>query len=220
MSDPSTHEPHCEEGRTPSVELTVGARLRDLGGFSVRRVLPSPKRRTVGPFAFFDHMGPTDFDRGAGIDVRPHPHIGLATVTYLFDGEIVHRDNLGSTQAIRPGDVNWMIAGRGIAHSERTAEDRRQSGGALHGIQSWLALPAAEQERAPSFDHHPASTIPRVALPGLDLRVVAGAAYGATSPVNVLSPTLYVAAELEERACLPIVDEPYLAKNVSTTLAP
>ncbi len=190
-----------------SVALVIEARPRDLGGFGVRRALPAGARRMVGPFIFFDHMGPAEMPPGHGIDVRPHPHIGLATVTYLFAGEMVHRDSLGSRQAIRPGDVNWMLAGRGIAHSERTGDEVRRSGGPLHGIQSWVALPAADEENAPRFDHHPAATIPAVSRPGAALRIVAGTAYGARSPVAVCSPTLYVAATLEAEATLPLPDE-------------
>jgi redox-sensitive bicupin YhaK (pirin superfamily) len=190
-----------------SVALVIEARPRDLGGFGVRRALPSGARRMVGPFIFFDHMGPAEMPPGHGIDVRPHPHVGLATVTYLFAGEMVHRDSLGSQQPIRPGDVNWMLAGRGIAHSERTGDEARRSGGPLHGIQSWVALPAADEENAPRFDHHPAATIPEVSRPGAALRIVAGTAYGARSPVAVCSPTLYVAATLEADATLPLPDE-------------
>ncbi len=186
------------------LSLVITPRSRDLGGFSVRRALPDGRRRMVGPFIFFDHMGPADFPPGHGIDVRPHPHIALATVTFLFEGEIVHRDSLGSHQAIRPGDVNWMLAGHGIVHSERTGPELRQRGGRLHGIQSWVALPTNREGAAPSFVHHPAATIPRVQRPGVDLRVVAGTAYGHESPVGVLSPTLYVAATLEAGAALEV----------------
>jgi redox-sensitive bicupin YhaK (pirin superfamily) len=189
------------------VALVIEPRPRDLGGFGVRRALPSGQRRMIGPFIFFDHMGPAEMPPGHGIDVRPHPHIALATVTYLFAGEMVHRDSLGSHQAIRPGDVNWMLAGRGIVHSERTGDEVRRSGGPLHGIQSWVALPTANEEDAPRFDHHPAATIPALNLPGAALRVVAGTAYGAQSPVAVCSPTLYVAATLEADATLPLPDE-------------
>src|SRR4051812_39920116 len=165
------------------LELVLHARPRDLGGgFMVGRALPAPQRRLVGPFIFFDHMGPMDMAPGTGTDVRPHPHIGLATVTYLFSGEIFHRDSLGSAQAIRPGDVNWMIAGRGIAHSERTAPELRQSGGPLHGIQCWVALPREHEEVEPSFTHHAGATIPRLTRPGVTLSVIAGTAYAEQSP--------------------------------------
>src|SRR5262249_53054851 len=156
------HEPECKDARAPSIELAIEARLRDLGGFSVRRVLPSMRRRLVGPFIFFDHMGPVALPVGQGMDVRPHPHIGLATVTYLFDGAIDHRDSLGSMQTIRPGDVNWMVAGRGIVHSERSSAESRAAGVHIHGLQSWVALPLDAEATEPRFEHHPASTIPRV----------------------------------------------------------
>jgi redox-sensitive bicupin YhaK (pirin superfamily) len=191
-----------------SIELVIDSRARDLGGgFVVRRLLPSPRHRLVGPFIFFDQMGPVELAPGEGLDVRPHPHIALATVTFLFAGEIMHRDSLGSQQAIRPGDVNWMVAGRGIAHSERSSDQTRRDGQRLHGIQSWVALPTVEEERAPSFAHHPASSIPTVHRAGVVLDVVAGTAYGERSPVEVLSPTLYVHAQLEAGAALPIDGE-------------
>jgi len=207
MSYLPDHEPECRESGSGAIELVIQGRPRDIGELTVRRVLPSIKRRLVGPFIFFDHMGPADFAPGHGVDVRPHPHIALATLTYLFEGEIVHRDNLGNAQPIRPCDVNWMIAGRGIAHSERTGPALRRSGGRVHGIQSWVALPLHEEEREPSFEHHPESALPRVERSGAALRVIAGTAYGATSPVSVLSPTLYVAAALEAGAILPLPDE-------------
>jgi redox-sensitive bicupin YhaK (pirin superfamily) len=174
-------------------------RPRDLGGFAVRRVLPAGGLQTVGPFIFFDHMGPARFEPGAGVDVRPHPHIGLATVTYLFDGEFMHRDSLGTAQLIRPGDVNWMVAGRGIVHSERTPVELRQTtrGARLHGIQTWIALPRAAEETAPSFSHHPAATLPEVRRPGVLMRLIAGEAYGQRAPASVFSPMFYLAAALE-----------------------
>lgn len=190
------------------VELAIDARSRDLGGgFVVKRLLPSPRQRLVGPFIFFDQMGPVTLAPGDGMDVRPHPHIALATVTYLFAGEILHRDSLGSVQAIHPGDVNWMLAGQGIVHSERSSESTRREGQTLHGIQSWVALPSAAEESAPRFEHHPASSIPTVVREGVVLDVIAGTAYGQRSPVGVLSPTLYVHARLEAGATLPVDDE-------------
>jgi redox-sensitive bicupin YhaK (pirin superfamily) len=189
--------PSCIEAESESIELLVDARPRDVGGFAVRRLLPSMARRRVGPFVFFDHMGP-----GAGIDVRPHPHIALATLTYLFEGEIVHRDSVGSEERIVPGDVNWMLAGRGVAHSERAARET-----VVHGIQSWVALPTEREEDAPHFEHHAARDIPRVVREGVVLDVVAGSAFGARSPVNVLSPTLYVHARLDAGATLQIEAE-------------
>jgi Pirin-related protein len=158
----------------------------------------------VGPFIFLDHMGPAAMERGSGIDVRPHPHIALATVTYLFEGELIHRDTLGSERTIHPGDVNWMLAGRGIAHSERSSPEERARGVRLHGIQSWVALPTAHEEDAPAFAHHPARTLPRVSRAGAELTVIAGTAYGAQSPVGVLSPTLYVDVRLEPGARLEV----------------
>lgn len=190
-----------------AVTSIVEGRSRDLGGFSVRRVLPAPLQRSVGPFVFFDELGPRDFPPGHGIDVRPHPHIALATVTYVFDGAILHRDSLGSNRVIRPGDVNWMIAGHGIAHSERTPPGVRESGGRLHAIQTWVALPQADEEMGPCFEHHPRTTLPEIQLPGATLRVIAGNAYGAESKVSVRSPTLYVHARLDAGAALPIPNE-------------
>lgn len=170
---------------------------KDLGdGFMVRRLLPAAQARTVGPFVFFDHMGPMDFAPGTGLDVRPHPHIGLATVTYLFDGAIGHRDSLGTVLDIRPGAVNWMIAGRGIVHSERTPPAERAAGHLLHGIQTWVALPLADEEMAPEFVHVGADAVPRLEQPGVRLSVIAGDAYGLVSPVPVRSRTLYVAVEM------------------------
>jgi redox-sensitive bicupin YhaK (pirin superfamily) len=185
----------------------IAARPRDIGGFAVRRALPAMQRRKVGPFVFFDHMGPARFAQGEGLDVRPHPHIGLATVTYLFDGEITHKDSLGSQQAIRPGDVNWMLAGRGIVHSERTAPEERRRGPSVHGIQSWVALPTEDEEIAPHFEHHAAADIPRLTRPGVSVDVIAGTAFGARSPVAVRSPTLYVHAQMDPGATLAIDDE-------------
>ncbi len=181
-----------------AVATVIDARPRDLGGLEVRRVLPAAARRRVGPFTFFDQMGPATFDPGRGLDVRPHPHIGLATVTYLFEGEILHRDSLGSHQAIRPGDINWMIAGRGIVHSERTPPEQRQNGSRLYGLQLWVALPLEHEQAEPSFRHYPASTLPEREHGGVHLRVLAGSAYGMTSPVEVLSPLFYVDVVMSE----------------------
>ncbi len=197
-----TFDPGVERAETPAVLLVIEPRPRDLGGFSVRRLLPVAGNRMVGPFIFLDHMGPAVMEPGAGVDVRPHPHIALATVTYLFEGELIHRDTLGSALAIHPGDVNWMLAGRGIAHSERSSPEERARGVRLHGIQSWVALPTAHEEDPPAFAHHPARTLPRVKRDGAELTVIAGTAYGARSPVGVLSPTLYVDARLEPGAHL------------------
>jgi redox-sensitive bicupin YhaK (pirin superfamily) len=185
----------------------IEARERDLGGFVVRRVLPGEGRQMVGPFIFFDHMGPTQFEPGHGVDVRPHPHIALATVTYLFAGSLEHRDSLGTVREIRPGDVNWMTAGRGIAHSERTPKAARARGELIHGIQSWVALPDGFEEVEPGFAHYPASSLPRRAGDGLDLSVIAGHAFGLRSPVATLWPTLYVHARLAPGATLEVPPE-------------
>jgi len=187
-----------------AIDLMIVPRSVDLGGFSVRRALPHAKRRLVGPFIFFDHFGPAEFRAGDGVDVRPHPHIGLATVTYLFDGEIMHRDSLGTAAAIRPGEINWMTAGRGIVHSERTAPERRVGGERLHGLQCWVAMPAGDEELAPSFAHHEQADLPLVAGDGKSVRVVAGSLYGQRSPVPTLSDTIFADAKLEPAAVLPI----------------
>ena len=189
------------------VDQVLRAKPRDIGGFAVRRVLPAWPTQTVGPFIFFDHMGPAVLAPGEGLDVRPHPHIGLATVTYLFEGEILHRDSVGSVQAIRPGDVNWMTAGRGIVHSERTPPALRAAGARVHGIQTWVALPRAHEAAPPAFAHHAAATLPVVELPGITVRVIAGTALGARSPVEVFSATLYAAAELAPGARLVLPPE-------------
>ncbi len=174
------------------LELVIDQRRRDLGGFEVGRVLPFARRRMVGPFIFFDHIGPVDFPRGIArsVDVRPHPHIGLSTVTYLFDGEIMHRDSLGTEQPIRPGEVNWMTAGRGITHSERFERARAQ-GGRVHGIQAWVALPGGDEETEPAFAHHGADDLPTYEGGGLWARLIAGEAFGARSRVKTHSPLFY-----------------------------
>jgi len=208
MSWTQADEPRCTTcATTPAIETIIEARTRDLGGFSVGRVLPSARRRLVGPFIFFDHMGPVAFPPGQGIDVRPHPHIHLATVTYLFEGEIVHRDSLGSLQAIRPGAINWMTAGRGIVHSERTAPELRTAGSRLHGLQLWVALPKAHEESEPDFRHYPAASLPEVEQRGARVRVLAGTAYGAASPVQTLNPLLYVEATIPAGGELPLPEE-------------
>ena len=189
------------------IEIVIPARKKDLGGFEVGRVLPFPQRRMVGPFIFFDHMGPAEFAAGHGIDVRPHPHIGLATVTYLFDGEILHRDNLGSVQAIRPGEVNWMTAGSGIVHSERTDPSLRSSGGFMHGMQAWVALPEADEECPPDFAHHAAAALPEFSDGGVRARLIAGSAYGLTNGVQTFSPLFYLHVELAAGARLALPAE-------------
>ncbi|MEZ5585130.1 MAG: pirin family protein [Candidatus Competibacteraceae bacterium] len=195
-----------------NVELVINPQRLDLGGFDVRRVLPSDRRAMVGPFIFFDHLGPAVFDSGHGVDVRPHPHIGLATVTYLFEGELVHRDSLGFVQTIRPGDVNWMTAGSGIVHSERTGPEERAKTARLHAIQIWIALPKSAEETEPSFHHHPATSLPLIEQDGVRMRLIAGTVFGQHSPVRTFSAMFYLdaqvpagraialAAELGERA--------------------
>jgi hypothetical protein len=189
------------------IDLVIRPRARDIGSFSVRRSLPSARRRLVGPFIFFDHMGPVEFAPGQGLDVRPHPHIGLATVTYLFEGEILHRDSLGVVQPIRPGAVNWMIAGRGIVHSERTDPQIRQTARRMHGIQTWVALPRDAERRDPAFAHHPADTLPEIVKDGVTMRLIAGTAIGRAAPVEVLSPMFYIDAAAEAGATIALPDE-------------
>lgn len=174
----------------------------NLGGFAVRRSLPHAGRKMVGPWIFFDHFGPTDFTAGQGIDVRPHPHIGLATVTYLISGEILHRDSLGSVQTIQPGAINLMVAGRGIAHSERTGPELRAAGHTLHGLQLWLALPDDLQECEPAFYHHAADSIPARHGDGVSIRVMIGEAFGLLSPVKQFASSLYAEVKLEAGAGL------------------
>ncbi len=187
-----------------ALERVIVPRSTDLGNFEVRRALPSAQRRMVGPFVFLDEMGPAEFRAGTGIDVRPHPHIGLATVTYLFDGEITHRDSLGTYVPIRPGEVNWMTAGRGIVHSERTAPERRDIGDTLHGLQCWVALPADKEEIEPSFFHRNAEDLPLVSDRGFTARVVAGHAFGARSPVVTASDTVFADVVMEAGTMIPL----------------
>ncbi|MBC7174103.1 MAG: pirin family protein, partial [Polyangiaceae bacterium] len=208
MSFVAAPEPVCyEEDDESPIDLTISARPRNIGDFEVGRVLPAPLRRTVGPFTFFDHMGPTTLAPGGGLDVRPHPHIGLATVTYLFEGEILHRDSLGTEQVIRPGAINWMTAGSGIVHSERSPSELRAGGPRLHGLQLWVALPKADEECAPGFSHHEAKTLPELDDRGVRLRVLAGSAYGSVSPVPASSPLFYVEAQLDTGARLELPRE-------------
>jgi redox-sensitive bicupin YhaK (pirin superfamily) len=195
-----------ETSGSTAVGVVIQPREHDLGdGFMVRRMLPAAALRTVGPFVFFDHFGPSRFAPGKGLDVRPHPHINLATVTYLFEGEIIHRDSLGYHQAIQPGDINWMTAGRGIVHSERTDARLRATGSASHGLQLWLALPREHEETAPTFHHHPAATLPEVVQPGVEMRLLAGEAFGLRSPVQTFSRLVYLDLRLEPDA---VVDLP------------
>lgn len=194
--------PGCE-----ALEQVIVPRSRDLGGFEVRRVLPSAQRRMVGPFVFFDQMGPAELIAGQGIDVRPHPHIGLATVTYLFDGTIVHRDSLGSIQSIEPGDVNWMTAGRGIVHSERSDRELRKRPEKLFGIQTWVALPERYEETDPDFTHYEAARLPVIEGEKKCVRVIVGSLFGKTSPVKTLSALFYADVMLQSGASLALDPE-------------
>lgn len=196
------------------IDLVIPSRpaALELDGPTVGRVLPYVRRRMVGPFIFLDHMGPATFEPGRGIDVRPHPHIGLATVTYLFEGELVHRDSLGYEQPIRRGEVNWMTSGRGIAHSERSSAELRAAGSTLHGIQIWVALPDEAEECEPSFDHYDAEAIPRFEHDRVDVHLVAGSAWGRTSPVRTFSPLVYADLRVPAGAAIPLpAEHPELA---------
>jgi redox-sensitive bicupin YhaK (pirin superfamily) len=192
------------ETAAKTIEFSIAPRPRDLGGFSVRRALPDDRRQMVGPFIFYDHFGPVQFAPGQGMDVRPHPHIGLATVTYLFDGRILHRDSLENVREIAPGAMNLMTAGRGIVHSERTPPGPRAAGQKMLGVQSWLALPLEHEETEPSFQHFGADVLPLVEDRGLFARVIAGAAFGARSPVETLSDWFYVELRLAAGAKAPL----------------
>ncbi|MGA2548925.1 MAG: pirin family protein [Burkholderiaceae bacterium] len=182
----------------------LSAHIHDLGAFTVKRLLPSARRKMVGPFIFFDHMGPATLPPGQGMDVRPHPHIGLATVTYLFEGSGLHRDSLGTVQVIRPGDVNWMVAGRGVVHSERTPPEDLNRERVLHGIQIWVALPRDHEDDPPSFSHHSALSLPSFELPGASVRLVLGSAFGRTSPAPIFTPSFYLHAQLAAGASLTV----------------
>jgi len=200
MSNYNANEPNCTKS-SGSICLRIEPQDKDLGEFTVRRVLPSAEHRMVGPFVFFDHIGPAEFPPGKGIAVRPHPHIGIATITYLFEGEIIHRDSLGFEQAIQCGAVNLMTAGRGIVHSERAGDDLHTIS-RLHGIQSWIALPTELEEIAPEFLHYPADTLPQVDAAGSTVRVIMGSACGQSSPVRTYSSTLYLECLLQAGARL------------------
>ena len=200
--------PETDDSQKSEIELLVPPRERDLGdGFFVRRMLPYAKRRMAGPWVFFDHFGPMSVPPGEGMDVRPHPHINLATVSYLFEGEIFHRDSVGTALSITPGAINLMTAGRGIVHSERTSPEVRAKGHRSHGLQLWLALPEDQEEIEPAFDHYPADTIPEVTRDGVVIRVMMGAAFGVTSPVKTYSPTLYFEARMDAGAGLALPDD-------------
>ncbi len=189
------------------IERIITGRPRDVGGLTVRRILPSSRQRMVGPFIFLDHLGPVGLPPGRGLDVAPHPHIGLATVTYLFEGELIHRDSLGSVQTIRPGAVNWMTAGRGIVHSERSSRESRMLGPRLNGVQSWVALPLDVAESEPGFHHHAAQSLPAIERDGATARLIAGTAFALRSPVATLSPMFYMDAIIDAGAVVPLPDE-------------
>lgn len=190
-----------------AIDTVIVPRARDLGGFEVRRALPAPRRQMVGPFIFFDQMGPAEFLTGDGIDVRPHPHIGIATVTYLLKGRLHHRDSLGTDQWIEPGAVNWMVAGRGITHSERTDGAARRAPLSMFGIQTWVALPEAEEEAEPGFEHAPEAALPWLEAEGKSLRLILGRAYGETAPVRTASEMFYADAVLAPGAAIPLPDD-------------
>jgi redox-sensitive bicupin YhaK (pirin superfamily) len=201
-------DPHCPTGAgIDAIETLIVPRARDIGAFEVRRALPSSRRQMVGPFIFFDQMGPVEFLTERGIDVRPHPHIGLATVTYLLEGGIFHRDSLGTAMEIEPGAVNWMIAGRGITHSERTAPARRRAGERLFGIQTWVALPEADEETDPGFEHVPEVRLPVIEGEGKRVRLILGRAYGETAPVRTFSEMFYADVDLAAGARFPMSDD-------------
>ena len=196
-----------DSGAPSPIAALLKPHSKDLGGFEVQRLLPSVEAQMVGPFIFFDHFGPASFAPGRGVDVRPHPHIGLATVTYLMEGAMTHRDSLGSVQRIEPGDVNWMTAGAGIVHSERTPPEDRASGHRLHGLQTWVALPKAHEQSEPSFTHYAAASLPKIVLPGVAMRLIAGTAFGQRSPASTFSPMFYVAAEMDAGSAFDLYPE-------------
>lgn len=201
-------EPQCPTGdAVDSIETLIVPRARDIGGFEVRRALPAPKQQMVGPFIFFDQMGPAEFITGQGIDVRPHPHIGLATVTYLFRGEFQHRDSLGTDQMIHPGEVNWMIAGRGVTHSERTSAATRKHPSELFGIQTWVALPEDHEDDDAGFEHQGEQALPLLEGEGKRARLILGTAWGERAPVKTHSDMFYVDAVLEPGSAIPLPEE-------------
>jgi redox-sensitive bicupin YhaK (pirin superfamily) len=193
------------------IALSIEPAIKDLGEFSVARLLPDRRRQRVGPFIFFDHFGPAEFAPGTGVNVRAHPHIGLATITYLFTGTMLHRDNLGFVQEIEPGAVNWMTAGSGIVHSEKVTDEVLANGQRLHGLQTWVALPLESEEIAPRFEHYPAEQIPRMEADGARISVIIGSAYGAGSPVKTESETVYVEIHLEAGAAVDLPQTEELA---------
>ena len=199
--------PGCPDDIGPdAIETLIIPRSRDLGGFSVRRALPAPKRQMVGPFIFFDQAGPAEFLTGQGVDVRPHPHIGLGTVTYLYRGDFHHRDSIGSDQIIRPGALNWMVAGKGVTHSERTSEAGRSGPHSLFGIQTWIALPEQYEDIDPTFEHHGKEALPEIKDRGIDAKLILGSAYGETAPAQMYSETFYLDVTLTAHALFPMPD--------------
>ncbi len=206
MSWNPTQSPECPNTDANALETLIIPRARDLGGFEVRRALPSPKRQMVGPFIFFDQMGPAEFITDGGIDVRPHPHIGLGTVTYLYNGEFEHRDSIGTHQMIYPGEVNWMVAGKGVTHSERTSAETRATKHSLFGIQTWIALPEDREEMEPDFEHHKEAALPTIEDNGVSAKLILGTAYGKTSPVTMQSETFYLDVTLAASSSFPLPD--------------
>jgi len=207
MSWNPIQNPECPESETNSIETLIIPRARDIGDFEVRRALPAPQRQMVGPFIFFDQMGPAEFIDEGGIDVRPHPHIGLGTVTYLYEGEFEHRDSLGTHQMIYPGEVNWMTAGKGVTHSERTSDETRAKRNKLFGIQTWLALPSDKEEMEPDFEHHKEDALPLIVDTGMRAHLILGSAFGETSPVTMQSETFYLDVALEAGTPFPLPDD-------------
>lgn len=197
--------PGCPDEIGPdAIETLIIPRARDLGDFEVRRALPAPKRQMVGPFIFFDQAGPAEFLTGQGVDVRPHPHIGLGTVTYLYRGDFHHRDSVGSDQIIRPGELNWMVAGKGVTHSERTSAEARQGPNSLFGIQTWIALPESHEDMPATFEHHGKHALPEIRDQGIEARLILGRAYGETAPAKLYSDTFYLDVTLAARARFPL----------------
>jgi redox-sensitive bicupin YhaK (pirin superfamily) len=203
-----TLDPSCPTGsEVDSIETLIVPRARDIGGFEVRRALPAPKRQMVGPFIFFDQAGPAELLTGQGVDVRPHPHIGLGTVTYLYRGDFHHRDSTGADQMIRPGALNWMVAGRGVSHSERTSAAARTGPNSLFGIQTWLALPDSHEDIAPMFEHHGKEALPVIEDRGVSVRIILGDPYGEKAPATMFSETFYADVTLEAGCRLPMPDD-------------
>lgn len=201
-------DPGCPDGvDIDSIETLIIPRAHDLGGFEVRRALPAPKRQMVGPFIFFDQAGPAEFLTGSGIDVRPHPHIGLGTVTYLYQGDFHHRDSLGTDQVIRPGALNWMVAGKGVTHSERTSSEARSGPHSLFGIQTWMALPEDKEDIDPLFEHHGKESLPEIESEGVRAKLILGSAYGEAAPATLFSETFYLDVIPEPGARFPLPDE-------------